>query len=450
MDKYSFLMYERAGTVMLDPVGTVLSLLVVVAVGMMISSTRLPHTLKQLLYAALAFRVIGAVARYVVLFAVYAGSGDARKYYRESLYYAEQLWAFNPAPLFDPQNWWAGRWWGTQFVYFIGTLVHMLVGASMPGGYIVFSLFAFAGLYCFMLAFQRTYPHVPTWHYARWIFFFPALWFWPSSIGKEAIVLMGMGFATLGYVGRAGRINWLLLTSGVLLVFAIRPEVAAVVISSLLAAHWLSLITSRWTLRNTMQAAVLIGAGLLGLYYAMRVEGIELDPDSVQTYMADSQGRAVEGTSNIEAVPVGISGIPLALINILFRPFIWEASSLMVLITSVEIMSLWLIAWYRRATLVRALRHWRHDRLLRVAVPFILAYAVSLGMVIANMGIVARQRIFLFPFLFLLIEAVPRVAVHVPAAVQPARGRVRPLRPLRRPVRPPAAPAVQRQAASES
>ena len=63
------------------------------------------------------------------------------------------------------------------------------------------------------------------------------------------------------------------------------------------------------------------------------------------------------------------------------------------LVTSVEIMGFWAIAWYRRANLLSSLRHWRHDRLLRVAIPFILAYSISLGMVLANMGVIARQRI---------------------------------------------------------
>jgi hypothetical protein len=46
--------------------------------------------------------------------------------------------------------------------------------------------------------------------------------------------------------------------------------------------------------------------------------------------------------------------------------------------------------------------------MLRLAVPFILVYSITLGMLIANLGIIARQRVFLFPFLFLLVEAVPQ------------------------------------------
>jgi hypothetical protein len=80
----------------------------------------------------------------------------------------------------------------------------------------------------------------------------------------------------------------------------------------------------------------------------------------------------------------------------------------MMLFSAVEILGFWTIVWFRRDHFVNALRGWRSDRLLRLAIPFILMYAITLGMVVANLGIVARQRVFLFPFLFLLVEACPR------------------------------------------
>ena len=49
-------MYERNGIVVLDPLGTLLALLLVVVIGMVVSQSRLPHTLKKLVYVALALR----------------------------------------------------------------------------------------------------------------------------------------------------------------------------------------------------------------------------------------------------------------------------------------------------------------------------------------------------------------------------------------------------------
>jgi hypothetical protein len=405
------LRYERAGTVLLDPFGSLLSLLILVFIGIAVANTRLSQPLKNLIYVALALRLVGSLARYSVLFGLYRGSGDARGYYSRGLSYAEGFWRLDFSPLYDPAYWAGGKWYGTQFVYFPSALVHGLIGPSMPGGFLMFSLLAFVGLAGFAVAFSRTYPEVPVTRYARWLWLFPALWYWPSSIGKEAIVLLGLGLTIMGYVGRHDRVNWLLLVVGLFLVFGIRPQVAAVVILSLIIAHWLSLIRDRWTLGTTVQAAVLMGGGLVGIYVALQFAGVEsLGVEGVQEYMEDNKGRALGGDSRVEPADVSITGIPVALMNILLRPFPWEAHNLMAMISAIEIAGFWTIAWFRRHSLVNALRYWRHDRMLRVAVPFIVVYSITLGMVVANMGLIARQRIFLFPFLFLLIEAVPRVA----------------------------------------
>jgi hypothetical protein len=163
-------------------------------------------------------------------------------------------------------------------------------------------------------------------------------------------------------------------------------------------------------------------AGLAGIYVALQFTGIDgFDSEGVQSYLEDNKGRSVGGGSQMEAASVGLAGIPAALGTILFRPFLWEVRNAMVLITALEIMGFWAIVLYRRRTFLTALRYWRHDRLLRVAIPFILVYSVTLGMVMGNMAIIARQRIFLFPFLFLLVEAVPAMARRRAAGAARAR-----------------------------
>jgi hypothetical protein len=165
-----------------------------------------------------------------------------------------------------------------------------------------------------------------------------------------------------------------------------------------------------------VQGALLFAAGMTGIWLAMQKMGVGgFDVEGVQSYLEDTAGRGAGGGSAIDEVGVGLAGVPLAVINILARPFLWEARSLMVLITSLEITLFWVIAWYRRDALLRSLRYWHTDRLLRVAIPFIVVYSLTLGMVIANLAIITRQRIFLFPFLFLLLEAAPRGARRAPA-----------------------------------
>jgi hypothetical protein len=396
-------------TTLPDVLGLLAVLAVMAAVACMVSYSRLPRELKLLVYAALALRVVGSWVRYWVYFGFYDGIGDPGGYYGRGLRYAERFREFDFSPFFDPTLWFRGQWWGTSFVSFPSGVILSGIGPSFLGEFLAFSLMAFLGLVCFAVAFHWTYPQVPVARYARWIWLFPSLWYWPSSVGKDAIVLMGLGLAVAGFVGREKSVNWALLIVGMFFVFAIRPQVAAVTILSFILAHWLAR-ASRWTIGTAVQGALILGVGLGGMWLAMRYIGVQgFDTEGVQGYMETMSSRSAIGGSKIAATGVRLTGVPLALVNVLMRPFIWEAHNLMVLLSALEIVGFWAIVWYRRRDLVAALRVWRSRRFLRLAVPFILFYTIALGLIIANLGILARQRIFLFPFLFVLLEAEPEL-----------------------------------------
>ena len=397
-----------------DLLGLGLTLGIVGILGLLVSLSRLPRAIKTLAYAALALRVIGTLGRYYMVAVLYGGKGDSYMYFDWGRRYSAALWQFDFTPWLDTSNWSGNKWWGTQFVRYLTGVVTSAVGPSFLGGYLVFSLMALLGLVGFGMAFHRAYPDVPAARYLRWIWLFPSLWFWPSAIGKEAVLLMGLGLAMWGFVGRHGRINWLLLGAGVFFVFAVRVQIAAVLLLALVFAHWLSL-GGRWTLGKVTQGVLILGIGLGGMYLAMQNLGMGgFDAEGVQGYLEDNAGRGGVGQegsgSAVGSGSVGLAGIPMALVNILLRPFPWEARNPQLMLTALEIMAFWVIAWFRRRQLWLAIRTWWTDRLLRVAVPFIVVYSITLGMLLANMGLIARQRILLFPFLFLLVEAAPRAA----------------------------------------
>ena len=408
--------------------------LAVVAFAMaIVSFTRLPRQVKLLVYAALALRVIGALVRYAVLVGFYHGFGDAMEYYRIGLRLAEQLTLFNLGPLFDSSNWRGGVWWGTTFIYFPSALTLSLIGPSVIGEFVVFSLFSFLGLVGFGIAFHRAYPAVPVARYLRWIWVLPSLWFWTSSIGKEAIVLLGIGLTFLGFAGSKQRIHWLTLAAGVGLVFAVRPQVAAVCVLSIIIAQWLTSLR-KWSVASIGQGLVLLIGGLAVISLSGTFVGLEsFDAEGVQTYIVEDPARRIDEGTRVDPVAVGIAGTPMALLNVLFRPLPWEATNIMVLFSSLEGAALWTLIWLRRKHLGRVLRHWRSDRLVGMALSFIVMYAVALGLIISNLGIIARQRVFIFPFLFLLIEATPwqRALARVPRRMSMPAGRIPQVIPAR-------------------
>jgi hypothetical protein len=402
-----------------DPLGFLVLLAGMGLIGILVSMSRLPRSVKVLVYFALALRIVGTIGRYYMVMVLYDRVGDSVSYFNYGNEYAERFWALDFSTLWNRELWQSQQWWGTQFLRNVTGGVLAFIGPTLIGGYLAFSLLAFLGLVGFGIAFHRSYPNVPASKYLRWAWLFPSLWFWPSAIGKEAILLMGLGLAIWGYVGRNERVNWLLLAIGLFFVFAVRVQVAAVLSFSMVLAQWLS--TERgWTRGRITQGVLILGVGLGAIYLSLQILGIA-GLEGVAAYMEGETGRAAYGTV-VETAPVALTGIPMAVVNTLMRPFPWEARNPQLLITSFEIIALWCIVWFRRRNLVFALRHWRSQRLLRLAIPFVVLYTVTLGMLLANVGIIARQRTLVFPFLFILIEAAPRFVrrarvVHPAAAI---------------------------------
>jgi len=407
--------------------GLLVSIALVAVLAGLAHASRLPRTVKTLLVGAIFLRLIGAIARHTVIEEFYGGVGDARFYFNTAREYALRFAQWDFSPFYDAMLWTRTSLWGTQFVTYPASLVVWAIGPSYLGSFIFFSLFSFLGLCGFVIAFRRMYPHVPLWRYARWVWFFPALWFWPSSIGKESLLLMGTGLAVWGFVGRNGRVNWLLLGLGTFLVFAVRPPYAAVLFFAVTLAFWLP-APGGWTAKTVLQGIVILVIGYFGLQGSFQQMGVDgFDLGGIQNYM-EANTALSEGGSQIEAVGPSITGVPMALVNILVRPFPWDVNNLMMAFAAVEIGFLWLVAYRRRRHLKYVLRNWRADRLLRLAVIFIPLYAVMLGLLLANLGIIARQRLFIFPFVFILFEAIPIVARRRPRPAVPRYGpHVRPV-----------------------
>ncbi len=137
----------------------------------------------------------------------------------------------------------------------------------------------------------------------------------------------------------------------------------------------------------------------------------ELEDPSIAGF-ADFVGfwnqQTITGGSSIGAVPAGILGIPVVFVNVWARPFPWEVHNLTALVSAVEIVLLWWLIWKNRSPLWTALRHWRENRLVRFAVPLLILYTLMIGLTFGNLGIIARQRTPVYPFLLLLIASVPR------------------------------------------
>ena len=136
----------------------------------------------------------------------------------------------------------------------------------------------------------------------------------------------------------------------------------------------------------------------------------------------------------------------MAFVNIWMRPFPWDVHNVMSLFSALEVLFLWAFAATRYKVVLLALRRWRKDRLLAYCVPLLGGYTLMIGLTFANLGIIARQRSPLFPFVFMLFTAAGAYAGKRYWRDVPERRHAVPVRPPRRPPRAEPATAFTRQA----
>jgi hypothetical protein len=357
--------------------------------------------------AAVALRAFGSTARYEVLSRFYDGLGDAVSYFYDGLDIASQLLE-HPSLLFSPR-FWAGSasWWGTPFLEKVTGVLLTVIGPSMRAGFLAFSLLAFLGLWAIVRAFRNTTPDHRAVFFASWIFLWPSLWFWPSSIGKEAVLMLGIGVTVLGYAGPRPGVRWPIYLAGLGLTFCVRPHVALVVALATLVAHWLG-SWERFSIRRVLEASLAAAVAVFA-FSGMRAQfGLEdAGFEGMREFVEFRANQTLQGGSSVGDVPLGSGGVPMAFVNVWMRPFPWEAHNLTAAFAALEMMLFWYLVWQRRQGVGFALRHWRRHRLLRFALPFLFLYTLMIGIAFGNLGLIARQRTPIFPFLLMLLAAAP-------------------------------------------
>jgi hypothetical protein len=374
---------------------------------------------RTLILIGLALRIVGGQVYFAVTETIYGGAADYNTYYYHGLRYAEALFAGRPG---EHGSFWldGGVWCCTAFtIRTAGVLIGGL-GLSMTGAFILFGLFGYAGILAFAVAFGRAFPGVKVERYLVWIAFFPSLWYWPAVLGKDALVLGGLGLAVLGFVGRHGRHGLLTMIAGLSLVFAIRPQVAIVLTAAFVLGHWL-VAYRRPTLRRVLSGTVLAAAAVVVLVLAGETIGVNLTyTTDVEHYVQARLHGSAAGGSAIE-VQGGRLAPLLGLVNVLARPLVFE-HGLMARVAGIEVMTLWLLAFWRRRAIGGFFRAHQGSPVMWMALAFCVLYAVALAISVGNLGAMARLRIHLFPFLFMFFAGAGAAPLAYRAAA-PVAGR---------------------------
>jgi hypothetical protein len=359
---------------------------------------------RLLLVAGLVLRIIGGQLYLLIGELVYGGSADYWYYFHHGRWYAKALLAGTPEA---SGSYWLALdiWWGTPFTIRTSGLLSAALDPSIYGSFLAFSLIGYLGVVAFALAFCRAFPALSHYRYLLWLMLFPSLWYWPAALGKDALMIAGIGTAVLGYVGRTARPNWILLAAGSALVFAVRPQVAVVLVAAFGAGHWIAVLR-RGTAARLEQGVLMAVLGVGVLLFATRSMNLTFtDASEVGEYLTGTKAATAEaGGSAIEVEDQGGLNPLEGAISVVARPFLWEARSVTALFAAFEILAFWALAWIQRQRIANFIYLYRGHPLFWMATIFVLIYAVGLGMAAGNLGVVARQRIHVFPLVFMFFS----------------------------------------------
>jgi hypothetical protein len=209
--------------------------------------------LLMIIVAAFLAKMVGATLRYFVLKDVYGSQGDAERYYLAGLDLAEQFRAGSAV---------LGEISGTRFLEILSGVSFLGLPKSQLAGFFFFSWLAFLGLVLFTRAIRVALPDGNHRRYELLVFFLPTILFWPSSIGKEAWMVLMLGLASYGVAKVLTHRNMGLipLALGVWGATVVRPHIGLIIVAAFGPAWFLrSQGRNRLGLNPFLRAIGLVG-----------------------------------------------------------------------------------------------------------------------------------------------------------------------------------------------
>lgn len=327
----------------------------------------------------------------------------------------------------------------TSSMYAVVAWLVFFLGGSTYAAHVLVSGLAFLGALSIYRACARAYPEVPPRRLFVATVMFPSVAFWTAALHKEAFGLIGIGLVLAAWNAAYRRKLFRALVYaplGLIVILLFRaPAVPPLLLGLVIYVAVERLQRTRGAdtvLLGPAYLALGLGALALTMVAVTRfVPSLALDQLS-ETVELKQQGWALSrGGSSFESGDAGLPQsfsaqllrIPLALVNALFRPQLFDVNNIAALVSAIEMTAItWMI-----------LRIARHHGIGGVLVriqksPFLLMCTVItvvgctfVGLVTLNFGSLARYRVPFLPFYGALVVALSPVTAKARVPARPAR-----------------------------
>jgi hypothetical protein len=301
----------------------------------------------------------------------------------------------------------------SNFLRWFTGVTYYLFGRDLIAGFFVFGLLAFVGSYLWYRAAVISLPFLDRKLYLFLLMFAPSIAFWPSSVGKEALMQFGLGGIALGTAhimnGRPIR-GVIVAFPAAWLVFTVRAHLLGLAAIAAAAAYLFArkpktaVNDERTSLARPIGLILVAVVAVFAVTQGANAIGLQsLSLSSVQsqleaTNLSTSQGKS-KFSSDVSLSPLRL---PQDAVTVLLRPFPWEVESANQILASLEGIALVGFMVYRRRSLALSLRKLREQPFIFYCWTLTMLY-VLLFQAFGNFGLLVRERSIVLPALYVLL-----------------------------------------------
>jgi hypothetical protein len=372
--------------------------------------------LPQLLIAAVVVKLGGSLLRFYTLVGEYGGHGDASVYDDWGRRLADAWISGGVVP--DHTS---GASAGTAWVRWFTGVVYYVFGSNILNGFLIFGLLALVGTYLWYRAAVEAVPFLNKRLCFLLLFFVPSMAFWPSSIGKEALMQLGLGAVALGSAQLLKQRVFqgiLIALPGAWLLYNVRPHLLAFATFAASVAYVIGRVRrgrageGSASLFRPVGMVIVVLLAFLALSQAAEFLGMkDFSLSSIEQELTEQTGRTSQGGSEVETGKTSLTplSVPQGMVKVLLQPFPWEVETRFQLLASFECAVMALFILHRIRSVTFSLTRARSTPFLIYCWTFVLLYAVTFASV-GNYGLLTRQRSLAFPALFVLLAVEPALA----------------------------------------
>ncbi len=380
----------------------------------------------------LRVKLFGALGLCLVYTFYYPG-GDTLQYYNDGVCLVKLL-VYNTSGFIDIMTHFHNKANFVFFsfdtgypVYFKTAETFFVVKLSFPfiflgfGSFIatnfLIATFSFMGVWRLFKVFNSEFPEIQK-ELAITLFFIPSVFFWGSGLLKDTFTFAGTGYLVYSYYMafvKKERIfgNIIMVVLAALVILSIKPYIFVGLMPGLIfwTAHKIvSQVKGKMAKFATIPLFLLFG--LIFGYIMMSLLQSQLAEYTLDNVLKkamvtqrDLKMDYYNGNSfdigNFDAtIPSMLQKLPQALVATFFRPFIFEANNIVMLVSAIENLLI-LILTIRVLIMVRVFgifRYFLKHHLLTFCLVFSIFFGFAVGISTSNFGSLVRYKIPCIPF----------------------------------------------------